>query len=48
MARRPIQLKEPVKEDFDAVHKILGFETQSETVAHLIKFYRENGTKVQV
>jgi hypothetical protein len=46
--RSPIQLKPNVKEKFDAMHKDLKKETQSETVEVLIDFYRANGMRVQV
>ncbi len=46
--RRPIQLKPNVKQKFDDLHKVLGKETQSETVEVLIDFYRTNGMKIQV
>ena len=46
--RRPIQLKPNVKQKFDDLHKVLGKDTQSETVEALIDFYRTNGLKVQV
>ena len=46
--RRPIQLKPDVKQKFDALHDVLGKETQSETVELLVDFYRANGMKIRV
>lgn len=46
--RRVLQLYPDVKEKFDALHRDLGKESQSETVELLVDFYRKNGMKVNV